>query len=130
MELKMLRRFADGYRRPSPERLREWFTGELISSNGAILSDEAYILLREFFSDEHVGHSAMELSKKTFMDPFQVRSLCRQLVTHEILEESPPFSTQFRLIRHKVHASVFQRLASYFATNMRQAASATESGGH
>ena len=118
----MFRRFAEGYERPSPDQQREWFLGEMVTVDGTILCDEAYVVLREFFNDPKTTISAIDLGRRIFMDPFQARSLCRQLVVHEILEESPAFSTKFRIARHKLSSQVFDKLQSQLVRAMRRAA--------
>jgi len=117
----MFRRFAEGYERPSPDQLYEWFLGEMVASDGTILCDEAYVVLREFFSDLSASITAMELARRIFMDPFQARSLCRQLVTHRILEESPAFSTKFKVARNKIGDEAFGRLLSQLRVVRRAA---------
>lgn len=118
-----LRRFAPGFRRPHPDQLREWFLGEMVTPDGTIVADEAYIILREFFQQREIlwelregAMSAIELSHKTFMDPFHVRSICRQLAAlgHNILIEDPAFSTKFRLRAEKIPKERFDRLRAQF----------------
>ena len=94
----------------------------MVTPDGTIVSDEAYIVLREFFFDPQANISAMEISNRTFMDPFQVRSLCRQLATHRIIEESPAFSTRFQVAHAKLTARVLERLASQFRPVWKEAA--------
>ena len=118
----MFRRFAEGYERPSPDQLHEWFQGEMVSVDGTILCDEAYVVLREFFHHPDSPIGAFDLGRRIFMDPFQARSLCRQLVVHDVLEESPAFSTKYQIARHRLSQQVFERLRSQLVRATRRAA--------
>jgi hypothetical protein len=114
------RRFAPGWERPTPEQQREWFHGkgifpdvEKVSYDGTINNDCAHMVLTEIVGHElryrqaksetgpQSGLSAMEIADRTFMNPFQVRSICRQLCTgghwRMVLEEYPANSTRFRI---------------------------------
>jgi len=118
----MPRGFAEGHAPASPDQLREWYMGEMVSRDGEILCDEAHVLLREFVDTPNATISAVTLARRLFMDPYQTRSLCRQLVTHEILEESPPLSARFRLVQDDVHGAVLANIASHVRRSHRKAA--------
>lgn len=93
----MLRRFALGVERPDPDQLREWHVGRLFGADGEPLCEEADVIIRQFLDNPGATISAIIISRRIFIDPFQVRSFCRQMAAVEILEESPPLSACFRL---------------------------------
>ena len=120
------RRFAPGWERPTPEQQREWFHGkgtfpdvEKVSYDGTINNDYAHMVLTEIIGHElryrqatsetgpQNGLSAMEIADRTFMNPFHVRSICRQLCTgghrFSVLEEYPAFSARFRIYPNISH---------------------------
>lgn len=104
-------RFAPGWDRPSPDQLKAWFLKEPILPDGTMPCDDKltdlHIVLREILAhhdrsadDYQSSISALALSERTFMNPFHIRSLCRQLCTggfRAVLEEYPKFSTCFRI---------------------------------
>ena len=93
---RMPRRFAPGVERPDPDQLREWHVGQLFAANGESLCDEADIIIRQFLESPGATISAIIISRRTFIDPFQVRSFCRQMAVVGILEEYPPLSACLR----------------------------------
>ncbi len=118
----MPRQFAEGFEPAGPEQLREWYCGQMVAPDGAILCEEAFIILKAFCEMPTVSISAVTLAKRLFMDPYQTRSFCRQLATHKILEESPPLSTRFRLSCDAEMTTVLKNISSQVEHPQRDAA--------
>lgn len=112
------RRFAPGFERPTPDELSNWFVGEMVDYNGKIVHPYAHAILKVFFDVHRLSPNsqlsdfsipAVVLAEFLGEDPFKIRSVCRQLCTHRLLEESPAFSCNFR-ISTRILPSVVDKL--------------------
>ena len=97
----MLRRFAPGTERPSPDQLREWHVGNMFDEEGMPVDVETGLIIQQFLDSPNATISAIIVSRRTDLNPFLVRSYCRQMCNPciNVLEESPPLSTCFRLAK-------------------------------
>ena len=101
------RRFAPGYPRPTPEMQREWHNAKLPECIKPDLPEGE--IFKQFIELPNGTISAMILAKRFKLDPFYVRSLCRQLSVLGLLEETPPLGAVFRLNRDKRNRELIER---------------------
>lgn len=93
----MLRRFAPDTERPSPDQLREWHIGRMFDNDGMPMDIPSGLIIQPFIDNPNATISAIILSKRMDLNPFLVRSYCRQMCVFNVLEESPPMSVSFTL---------------------------------
>lgn len=93
----MLRRFAPDTERPTPSQLREWHVGRLFDGDGMPINIESGLIIQQFIDNPKATISAIIISKRTQLNPYLVRSYCRQMCVLDVLTESPPMSACFAL---------------------------------
>jgi len=93
----MLRRFAPDVDRPSPDQLRAWHIGRMFDDDGTPIDVEAGLIIQQFIDSPDATISAIIVSRRTKLNPFHVRSYCRQMCAVDVLQESPPLSACFTL---------------------------------
>ena len=96
----MLRRFAPGVDRPDPDQLREWHIGRMFDDEGMPIDVEAGLIIQQFIDTPDATISAIIISRRTQLNPFLVRSYCRQMCAVDVLQESPPLSACFALNKY------------------------------
>jgi len=93
----MFRRFAPGVERPSPDQLREWHIGRMFDNEGMPIDVESGLIIQQLINSPNATISAIIISRRTKLNPFLVRSYCRQMCAVDVLQESPPLSACFTL---------------------------------
>ncbi|MDD3896638.1 MAG: hypothetical protein PHU04_02205 [Candidatus Peribacteraceae bacterium] len=95
----MLRRFAPDHERPAPDQVREWHVGNMFDKEGTPVDVETGLIIQQFLDSPNAAISAMIVSRRTHLNPFLVRSYCRQMCNPciNVLEELPPLGNCFQL---------------------------------
>lgn len=93
------KRFAPNSPRPSSDKLRLWHIGRLFDDNGDFLNDSMKNIFYHFLQNPSSAINAEQLAEELIINPFEVRSSCRQMLAAQLLEAAPPLSTidTFRL---------------------------------